>query len=395
MKYDFDKIIDRTGMYSAKLEETRMKYGRDDIIPMWIADMDFVMAQPVIDTMVEKARHGIWGYTSRDDKYFDAVQSWMKHTRNWDVPIEHMSHALGGLPMLANIVHTFTKPGDKVLIQPPVFSEFKTVIDNWDLEMVVNPLIEEDNEYSIDFIDLREKAKVSDFMIFCNPHNPIGRVWTKEEVKEVAKICHENNVQLISDEMFGDMMLFGKEFFAPSSLGEDYTNNIITCTSIAKTFNMAGLQVATCILPTLEMKEAFDKTLAKVETKRNNTFSIHANQVAMTKCFDWYDQSREYIAENIRFAMSFIDENIPNIRYTKPSAAYLLWLDFRNLGMTQEELMTFLVNEAKLALNDGTSFGAEGEGFMRMNLGMPRVVVGQALVQLSQAINRLEMDRIK
>lgn len=389
MVYDFDKVIDRTGMYSAKLEETKMKFGRDDIIPMWIADMDFVMAQPVIDTMVEKARHGIWGYTSRDDKYFEAVQSWMKHTRKWDVPIERMSHALGGLPMLANIIHTFCKVGDKMLIQPPVFSEFKTVIDNWELEMLVNPLIEENNEYRIDFDDLRAKAKEADFMIFCNPHNPIGRVWSKEEVKEVAKICHENGVQLISDEMFGDMMLFGEEFFAPASLDEEYTKNIITCTSIAKTFNMAGLQVATCILPTIEMKEAFDKTLAKVETKRNNTFSIHANQVAMTECYDWYDQSLAYITENIKFAMEYIDKHIPNVRYTKPSSAYLLWLDFRNFEMTQEELMRFLVNEAKIGLNDGTSFGTEGEGFMRMNLGTPRVVVEQALEQLRDAVERL------
>lgn len=395
MKYDFDSVIDRTGMYSAKMEETKTKFGRDDIIPMWIADMDFVMAQPVIDTMVEKARHGIWGYTSRDDKYFEAVQSWMKHTRNWEPEISKMSHALGGLPMLANIVHTFTKPGDRVLIQPPVFSEFKTVIDNWDLEMVVNPLIEENNEYRIDFEDLRDKAKDSDFMIFCNPHNPIGRVWTKDEVKEVAKICHENKVQMISDEMFGDMMLFGEKFIAPASLDEVYTKNIITCTSIAKTFNMAGLQVATCILPTVEMKEAFDKTLAKIETKRNNTFSIHANQVAMTQCFDWYDQSLAYITENIKYAMSFIDENIPNVRYTKPSAAYLLWLDFRNLGMSQEELMSFLVNEAKLGLNDGTSFGVEGEGFMRMNLGTPRVVVKKALEQLCEAVNSLDIDKTK
>lgn len=389
MKYDFDTVIDRTGMYSAKLEETKAKFGRDDIIPMWIADMDFVMAQPVIDTMVEKARHGIWGYTSRDDKYYEAVQEWMKHTRNWNVPIERMSHALGGLPMLANIVHTFTKPGDKVLIQPPTFSEFKTVIDNWDLEMVVNPLVEENNEYRIDFDDLSEKAKESDFMIFCNPHNPVGRVWTKDEVKEVAKICYDNNVQLISDEMFGDMMLFGKEFVAPASLDEEYTKNIITCTSIAKTFNMAGLQVATCILPTVEMKEAFDKTLAKIETKRNNTFSIHANQVAMTQCYDWYEQSLAYITENIKFAMEYIDTHIPKVKYTKPYSAYLLWVDFRELEMTQEQLMAFLVNEAKLGLNDGTSFGQGGEGFMRMNLGTPRVVVEQALEQLRDAVNRI------
>lgn len=393
MKYNFNEVIDRTGMYSAKLDETKEKFGRDDLIPMWIADMDFVMAQPVIDTLVDKAKHGIWGYTSRDDKYFEAVQEWMKFTRKWNPEIDKMSYALGGLPMLANIVHTFCKPGDKMLIQPPVFSEFKTVIDNWDLEMVVNPLIEIDNEYSIDFDDLREKAKIADFMIFCNPHNPVGRVWTKEEVLEVAKICHDNQVQLISDEMFGDMMLFGKEFVAPASLDEECTKNIITCTSIAKTFNMAGLQVATCILPSIEMKQAFDKTLAKIETKRNNAFSIHANQVAMTKCYDWYEQVLEYIGDNITYATEYIDEYIPGVRYTKPNSAYLLWMDFRGLNMSHEELKDFLVNEAKLALNDGTTFGKEGECFMRMNLGSPRIIIEKALKQLKDAVEKLELNK--
>lgn len=389
MKYNFNKVIERKGTYSAKLEETEVKFGRTDIIPMWIADMDYEMATPVVEALVEKARHGIWGYTSRDNEYYEAVNDWMKYTRGWDADIRLMSHALGGLPMLANIVHSFMKSGDRIIVQPPVFQEFKTVIDNWGLQMVCNPLIEENNHYTIDFDDLKEKAKIAKFMIFCNPHNPMGRVWTREEVEKVANICLENDVLLISDEMFGDMMLFGAEFTTPAILGPEIASNTIVCTSIAKTFNMAGLQVATCILPTHEMKEQYDATLAKLETKRNNAFSIHANKVAMNECRDWFEQVMDYIGDNLVYSMNYIDENIPQLSYTKPEAAYLLWLDFRALNMDQTELSQFLINKAKIGMSDGSVFGMGGEGFMRMNLGSPRAIVEQALEQLKIAIDQL------
>ena len=291
--------------------------------------------------------------------------------------------------MLANLFHAFAKKGDKVIIQPPVFSEFKTVINNWDLEVVNNPLIEKNNDYFIDFEDLEEKAKDAQFMIFCHPHNPIGRVWKENEIKRVAEICLKNNVLVISDEMYSDMMLFGHKHVPMASLSEEIRRNTITCTSIGKTFNLAGLQVATCIFPSVEMREKYELILAKLETKRNNAFSIVANTVAMNGGREWFEQLMEYLEGNIEFAMDYIDKNIPKIKYSKPQGTYLLWLDCRELNLTQEELVKFFINDAKLALNDGITFGEEGRGYMRMNLGSPRSVIEKALRQLKDAVDSL------
>ena len=394
MRYNFDEIIDRKNTYSAKIDEMEMKFGRSDLIPMWIADMDFKTAQPIIEALKNKVEEGIWGYTSRPDSYFESVRDWQKYKNNWDIDTKYMSHSLGVLPMLANLCHAFMEKGDKVILQTPVFSEFKTVLDNWGMEIVTNPLLKIDNDYYIDFEDLKEKAKISDFIIFCNPHNPVGRVWSKEEVEKLAKICLENNVTIISDEMYSDIMLWGNKHTPTASLSEEIRKNTITCTSVTKTFNLPGVQVATCILPSVKMKEEYELTLAKFETKRNNAFSIVANQVAMNEGKEWFEQETEYIEENIKYAMEYISKNIPQIKYTIPQGTYLLWLDCRELNLTQEELVSFFVNEAKLALNDGSTFGEEGIGYMRMNLACPRATLKKALDQLKEALSVLEYEEL-
>ncbi len=388
MKYDFDKIVIRDNTYSAKFEELEEKFGKTDLIPMWIADMDFLNAKEIEDAVVERAKHSIYGYTARPEKYFNAVKEWQKYKNNWDVDTKYMSHAAGVLPMLANIFHAFSQKGDKVIIQPPVFSEFKKVITNWGLEAVDNPLIEENNYYSIDFDDLKKKAKDAKFMIFCSPHNPVGRVWTKEEIEKVAKICLENDVLMISDEMYSDITLFGNKHIPTASISEEIAKNTITCTSLGKTFNIPGLKVATCILPSLESKEKYDKILEKLEMKRSDCFSIIANQVAMYEGREWFNQLIEYLEDNIKFAEEYIKTNIPKIKFAKAEATYLLWLDCRELNLSQEDLVDFFVNEAKLALNDGSTFGDEGIGYMRMNLGCPRSVIEKALSQLKEAVNK-------
>lgn len=390
MKYNFDEIIDRRNTYSAKYDEMDMKFGRSDLIPMWIADMDFKTAQPIIDALKDRVEEGIWGYTSRPDSYFESIKDWQKYKNNWDVDTKYMAHASGVLPMLANICDAFMKKGDKVVIQTPVFSEFKTVLNNWGMEVVTNPLIKKDNDYYMDFEDLEEKLKEADFIIFCNPHNPVGRVWKKEEVEKMAKLCVENNVTIISDEMYSDIMLWGNKHVPTALLGEEIRKNTITCTSVTKTFNLPGVQVATCIFPSVEAKEKYELTLAKFETKRNNAFSIVANQVAMNEGRDWFNQVTEYIEENIKYATDYIDKHIPKIKYTMPEGTYLLWLDCRELNLTQEELVSFFVNDARLALNDGSTFGEEGIGYMRMNLACPKAIVEKALGQLKEAVSNLD-----
>ena len=389
MEYNFDEIIDRSNTYAAKHDELEMKFGRSDIIPMWIADMEFKTAQPIIDALKERVEHGIWGYTSRDEAYFESVKNWQKYKNNWDVETKYMAHALGILPMLANIMDAFMKKGDKVILQTPVFSEFKTVLDNWSIDIVENPLIKIDNKYTIDFEDLEIKAKEADFIIFCNPHNPMGRVWTKEEVEKMATICTRNNVVIISDEMYSDFMLWGNKHIPTASLSEEIRQNTITATSVTKTFNLAGVQVATAIFPSLESKEKYELSLAKFETKRNNAFSIIANQVAMNEGREWFSQVTKYLEKNVEFATDYITKNIPKIKFSYPEGTYLLWIDCTQLNMTQDELVDFFVNKAKIALNNGTTFGEAGTGYMRMNLGCQRSVIETALKQLEKAVNEL------
>ncbi len=393
MKYNFDEIIDRRKNYSAKIDELEMRFGRKDLIPMWIADMDFKTAPQIIDALVKRVEEGIWGYTSRPAEYFESVRNWQIYKNNWHVETKYMSHALGVLPMLANVCNAIIEKGQKVILQTPVFSEFKTVLDNWGIEIVYNPLINKDNYYEIDFDDLEIKAKEADYIIFCSPHNPVGRVWTKEEVEKMAKICIKNNVTIISDEMYSDIMLYGYKHTPTASISEEIRKNTITFTSVTKTFNLAGVQVATCIFPNMEMRNKYEKTLEKFETTRNHAFSIVANQVAMNEGKEWFNEVSKYLEDNATFAMNYISENIPSIKYSKPEGTYLLWIDCRKFGMTQDELVDFFVNEARLALNNGTTFGVEGTGYMRMNLGCPRVVLEQALKQLEDAVNKFENNK--
>lgn len=386
MKYNFDEIINRDNTFSAKIDEMKVKFGRSDLIPMWIADMDFKTAPCIINTLHDRVEEGIWGYTSRPGSYFESVREWQKYKNNWSPNVEYMSHALGVLPMLANICHTFMEKGDKVILQTPVFSEFKTVLNNWGMEVITNPLINNQNNYEINFEDLEEKAKQAKYIIFCNPHNPMGRVWKQAEIEKMAEICINNEVTIISDEMYSDIMLWENKHIPTASINEKIRKNTITCTSITKTFNLAGMQVATCIFPNVDMKEKYDSTLSKFETKRNNAFSIVANQVAMNEGKEWFEEVTKYLEDNAEFAMMFLEKNIPQIKFTYPEATYLLWLDCRKLNLTQDELVSFFINKARLALNNGITFGDEGMGYMRMNLACPRIILEKALNQLKEAI---------
>ena len=393
MKYNFDEIIDRSNNYAVKYDETKEKFGRDDLIPLWIADMDFKAADPIINALQERAMQGIYGYTSRPIEYFEAIK-WQLEKNNWEVDTSLMSHALGVLPMLANLMHTFLEKGDKVIIQPPVFHEFKNVIEAWGGEVVTNQLIENNGRYYIDFDDLRNKAKQgAKFMIVCNPHNPVGRVWSKEELEAIANICIENNITIISDEIYSDIMLWGNKHTPMASISEEIRKHTITCTSSTKTFNLAGLQVATVIFPNLNMKNQYDAILKKIETYRNNAFSIVANTIAFTEGKEWFLDATTYIEENIKYAVDYINSNIPQIKVSIPDSTYLLWLDCRNLNLDGDDLVDFFVNKARLALNDGRLFGDGGDGYMRINIACPRRILEKALYQLENAVDSYNFDK--
>ncbi|WP_434301926.1 MalY/PatB family protein [Clostridium botulinum] len=389
MKYDFDEIIDRSNNRAAKYDERVKKFGTSEVIPLWIADMDFRTAQPIIDACKRKAEEGVWGYTSRPDSYFKAVQEWEKRRNQWDVDVSLMSWSLGVVPALSAIVKIFSHTGDKILIQTPVYSEFYDITEAWGRVVIENQFIEKNGKWYIDFEDFEKKAKECKIFLLCNPHNPLGIVWEPEELKRMAEICIANDVLLVSDEIHSDLIFHGKKHTPTATLSKEVAKKIITCVSATKTFNLAGLQASTTIFPNEQMKQKFDGLWMNMDIQRNNAFSSVAMEVAYNEGEEWLTQLLAYVSENFDFIKKYFDENIPKIKPNVPDATYLVWLDCRELGMSNEELRDFMVHKAGLGLNEGCSFGRSLSGYMRLNAACPRSVLEQALKQLKEAIDKL------
>ena len=303
-----------------------------------------------------------------------------------------MSHATGVMPMMCHIMREFLNEGDKVIVQPPVYSEFFTAVEDWGGELLYNPLKLVDGDYKMDFEDLEEKLKQgAKFLIVCNPHNPVGRVWTKEELTRLGKLCLEHNVMVISDEIHSDLILFGNKHIPMASISEEFARNTITCISATKTFNLAGLQVSTTIFPNLEMKAVYEDVLGRLDSKRNNAFSVVANMAAYAYGEEWLEQLIEYLEGNVEYINNFCKEHIPQIKPNKPDCTYLMWLDCKDLGLEGDELVNFFINEARLGLNDGRSFGIGGDGYMRLNVACSRKLLEKAMKQLKEAVLQLAL----
>ena len=389
MKYNFDEIIDRSGNRSAKYDERAKKFGTADVIPLWVADMDFRTAQPIIDACVSKAEEGIWGYTSRPDSYFQAVQQWEQRRKGWTPDISLMSWSLGVVPSLSSLVKLFSRDGDKILIQTPVYSEFYDVAEAWGREVVESPLVETDGKWCIDFNDFAEKVKQCKIFLLCNPQNPVGRVWEPEELRKMAELCVESGTLLVSDEIHSDLIFHGKRHTPTASLSPEIAANTITCVSATKTFNLAGLQASTTIFPNKDMKRAFEEFWGRMDIRRNNAFSCVAMEAAYREGEEWLDQLLPYISGNFDYICDFCAKNIPQIKPNRPDATYLMWLDCRALSMTNEELRDFFIHKAKLGLNEGYTFGHSLAGFMRLNAACPRATLEKAMRQLKAAVDSL------
>lgn len=387
MKYNFDEIIDRSHNRSAKYDEAGKKFGSRDVIPLWIADMDFKTAQPVIDALKARAEEGIWGYTSRPDSYYEAVCGWQKRRNGWDIDKSMISFNLGVVPALSSMVYVFTEPGDKVLIQTPVYSEFYDVTESWGREVVESPLKEQDGRWIIDFEDFEEKAKEAKVFFLCSPHNPLGIVWTREELERMCHICIANNVLIVSDEIHSDLVFHGKKHIPTATLSPEIAAHVISCISGTKTFNLAGLQASATIFPNQELKARFDKFWFNLDIHRNNAFSTIAMEVAFNEGEEWLEQLLGYIGGNFEFIKDYCAANIPQVKPNVPDATYLVWLDCRGLGMGNEELRDFMVRKAGLGLNEGWSFGRSLSGFMRLNAACPRPVLEKAMEQLKHAVD--------
>ena len=389
MKYDFDQIVDRSHNHSAKYEERMKKFGTEDVIPLWIADMDFKTAQPVIDALAARAQEGIWGYTARPESYFAAIYGWQKRRNGWDIDPALMSFSLGVVQTISAMVKLFTPEGGSVLIQTPVYSEFYDMAEAWNRQVLENQFVEKDGKWTVDWEDFEEKLQQADLFLLCSPHNPLGIVWTPEELRRMAELCMKYHVVLFSDEIHSDLIFHGKKHTPVATLSPEIAKYVVTGISGTKTFNLAGLQASTVVFPNPHMKQVFDHYWQCMDIHRNNAFSLTAMEAAFTGGEEWLEQLLPYLSDNFDFVVNYCKTRIPKIKTYAPDATYLMWLDCRELGLNNEELHDFMIQKAKLGLNDGCSFGRSLSGFMRLNAACPRSVLQQAMRQLEAAVNSL------
>ncbi|WP_276871914.1 MalY/PatB family protein [Allofournierella massiliensis] len=389
MKYDFDTVVDRSKNNAAKYDERIKKFGTDKVIPLWIADMDFKSPQPVIDALTARAQEGIWGYTSRPASYFEAICNWQQRRHGWTIDRSLVSWSLGVVPALSMLVKLFTPEGSKVLIQTPVYGEFYDVTEAWNRTVVENKLVEKDGKWTVDWEDFEAKLPQVSMFLLCSPHNPLGIVWTREELTRMTDLCRKYGVLMVSDEIHSDLVFHGKTHIPTASLSEQVACEVISCISGTKTFNLAGLQASTTVFPNMRMKELYDKAWMNMDIHRNNAFSLTAMEAAFNEGEEWLDQLLEYIDGNFNFIRDYCAAHIPQIKPNLPDATYLVWLDCRELGMSNEELRRFMIEKAGLGLNEGWSFGRSLNGFMRLNAACSRKVLEQAMKQLEEAVQAL------
>jgi cystathionine beta-lyase len=389
MKYDFDTVLDRSSNFAAKYDELGKKFGKDDLIALWVADMDFKVANPIIEAIQSRAAQGIFGYTSRPDSYFQAIQQWLMNKHEWATDTQLMIHCPGVVPSLSLLIQHFTQPGDNIIIQPPVYYPFFDVVKNNGRTLLENPLKLVNGQYEMDYDHLESLAKNgAKMLLLCSPHNPIGRVWRKDELVRLGEICLAHGIVVIADEIHSDLVFSGHKHTPFAMISEEFRKNTYTCIAPSKTFNLAGLQASITIFPNANDRNKFDEILGNLDIRRNNCFSLVASEAAYRYGDEWLQQVKEYIEGNFSFIQDFCKKNIPQIHPNFPEGTYLVWIDCRELGMNKDELHNFMINEAKLALDDGYWFGDAYAGYMRLNAACPRSIIAQALERWQNAIEK-------
>lgn len=387
MQYDFDTPIDRTHTWSIKYDFKKENGKADDILPLWVADMDFRSPDSVVEALKKAVDHGIFGYSRADESYFDAVAAWYQKRHHLTLQPEWMTCTPGIVFALSIAVRAFTQEGDAVLIQPPVYHPFSRAILRNKRTLVENPLVLKDGHYEMDLEDLEQKVldEHVKLMILCNPHNPVGRVWTREELTALADICLRHHVYVISDEIHGDFVWQGHEQTPYASISEEACLHSMMCTAPSKTFNLAGMATSNLFIPDPEMRRKFRSELLDVGQENMNRLGLFACRAAYEGGGEWLDQLIGYLAGNLALVRDFCKNRVPQIQLVEPEGTYLAWLDCRELGMTDDELMAFFSDDAKVWLDPGTHSGEQGSGFMRFNLGSSRSVIAQALDQIEAA----------
>ncbi len=385
-KYNFDEVIERSNTASVKYDLRKLFFGNDNVIPMWVADMDFKTPDFILEALKNRLDHPVLGYSIRTTEYFDAIRNWFQRRHNWNIENDWICFSPGIVPALNLVVLAFTKPGDSIIVQSPVYFPFFSAIKGNGRKLLNNRLKLVDSKYEIDFEDLEKKCKKASMIFVCNPQNPGGRAWTPEELTKLADICLKHKVLIVSDEIHADLVNIGFKHTVLASISSSIADMTITLHAPSKTFNIAALSTASVIISNQKLRKTYNKLVQNLHVDMGNVFGNVASTAAFNNGNEWLKQLLEYIDGNITFLEEYLKENIPVIKMMRPEATYMAWLDCSALNMNDKELNHFFIKHANLGLNPGAQFGSGGNGFMRINLACPRSTLKKALEQMKDAV---------
>lgn len=391
MKYNFDEIVNREGTYSAKWDEEVQEnlFGKKNLLPFWVADMEFKTAPEIIGALKKRVEHGIFGYSERPEKYYNGVINWTRDRFHWHIKKEWILFTPGVVPGINYIIQALTEKGQGVIINEPVYYPFRNSIIANDRKVVDSPLKLENNRYYIDFEDLEEKAKDPNNKIYilCSPHNPVSRVWSEEELSKLGQICLENDIYIIADEIHNDLIFSDNKHTMFASIDKRFEDISLTTTSPSKTFNLAGFYASNLIIPNVELREKVEKILLANNIGNQGPLSMEAVIAAYEQGSDWLDELLVYLKGNIDFTKDFLKENLPRAKVIETEGTYLMWIDFRDYEKDGEKLERLLIDKGGVALDGGTWFGESGAGFMRFNIAGPRAFIEKGLIMIAEALN--------
>ncbi len=384
-KYNFDEIIDRRGTDCVKYDMLETYFGRADALPLWVADTDFRVPDFIMDALRARMNHDILAYSYRTDGFFQAIIDWMDRRHDWKIEKEMITTSPGVVSAVTLLIMALSEPGDKVIVQPPVYFPFFTSIKGMGRKMVENPLIIKDGRYTFDFENLKKGIDANTkILVLCSPHNPGGMVWTAQELEELCRICTENGIFIISDEIHADLVFSGNRHIPLPKVSEAVAMNSAVLMAASKTFNVAGLSSAFVIIPNKKIRIKYEQVLNTVHIHSGNIFGNIATEAALRDGYQWLDQLMVYLEENCKFVESFMAERLPRIKIMKPEATFLVWIDFSAYNLSEKELMKRLI-DGGVALNHGSKFGTGGEGYFRLNFGCPRATLEEGLLKIEAA----------
>lgn len=384
--YSFDDVIERRNTHSLKWDDTERVFGAKDVLPMWVADMDFPAPPAVIEALNKRIAHGIFGYTVIPDSLKDAVKHWLQSRHQWEIEPSWLSFATGVVPAIATAIEAFTNEGDRIVVFTPVYPPLFQLVKKHRRTLVTSPLRLVEARYEIDWDDFEEKILGAKLLLLCSPHNPSGRVWTKEELIKIGELCIKHDVIVISDEIHADLTFPPYQHIPFASIDPAFAEKSVTCIAPTKTFNLAGLQAAAAIIPNEALKRQFNKVQQRQGFFTLNTFAVTGTEAAYRHGGEWLDALLQYLQKNIDHLCSYIETNLPKLHVIRPESTYLVWVDCRPLGKTERQLKQLLLEKGKIAVEFGSKFGEEGRGFIRINIACPQKTLEDALHRLTVAL---------